>query len=152
MTAHLVDGTEPHLPSLIARALELRAGAKPLQFPGASAGAVLLNPSLRTRTSLESACARMAVHPIVLHPGSESWAWEWRDGVVMDGGAAEHVREAVPVLSSYVDVLGVRSFAGLKDRAEDRADRVLSQFLALSSRPVLNLESARWHPLQGLDR
>lgn len=147
---NLVDGTEPHLPTLLARALELRAGAAPRRYPGATVGAVLLNPSLRTRTSLESACARMGVHPIVLHPGSESWAWEWRDGVVMDGAAAEHVREAVPVLSSYVDVLGVRSFAGLKDRDEDRADRVLNQFLALSRRPVLNLESARWHPLQGL--
>lgn len=150
---HLLDGAEPGpagLRALVSRALALRAGAPPTRFDGLVLGAVFLNPSLRTRTSLESACARLGIHPIILQPGSDAWGWEFRDGVVMDGAFPEHAREAIPVLASFVDLLAVRSFAGLTDREEDRADRVLNAFVALSGRPVVSLESARWHPLQGL--
>jgi len=111
---------------------------------------VFLNPSLRTRTSLEAACALLGVHPIVLQPGLDAWGWEFRDGVVMDGASPEHARDAIPVLASYVDLLAVRAFAGLVDADQDRADPVLKAFASLSTVPVTNLESARWHPLQGL--
>lgn len=150
---HLLDGTEPGpdgVRALVRRALELRAGARPERRDGLVLGAVFLNPSLRTRTSVESACARLGIHPIILQPGSDAWGWEFRDGVVMDGAFPEHAREAIPVLASFVDLLAVRSFAGLTDREEDRADRVLDTFVRLSGRPVVSLESARWHPLQGL--
>ncbi len=153
MIAHLLDGAEPGregVERLVARALALREGAAPRTFPGRVLAAVLFNPSLRTRTSLEAACAALQVHPIVLHPGSDAWGWAFDDGAVMDGPEAEHVREAVPVLASYADVLAVRSFARLRDRDEDRRDPVLAAFAALSGKPVVNLESARWHPLQGL--
>lgn len=149
----LVTGIEPGVGgvrALVARALELRAGAAAHQFRGARVGAVFLAPSLRTRTSLEAACAIVGAHPIALSPGVDAWAWELRDGVVMDGAFAEHAKDAIPVLASYVDVLAVRAFAKLVDRADDLADPVLTAFSRLSSAPVLNLESARWHPLQGL--
>lgn len=150
---NLLDGTElgpDGVAALCHRALELRAGAAPRAFPGRSVGAVFLNPSLRTRSSLEAACARMGVHPIVLHPGKDAWALELRDGAVMDGPFAEHVADAVPVLAQYVDVLAVRAFAGLEDLAADRADPVLQAFCRHSPVPVVNLESAMFHPLQGL--
>lgn len=150
---NLVDGTElgrDGALELCRRALDLRDGARPRQFPGRSVGAVFLNPSLRTRSSLEAACARLGVHPIVLHPGKDAWALELRDGVVMDGPSAEHVADAVPVLTQYVDVLAVRAFAGLQDLEEDRADPVVSAFCRHSAVPVVNLESAMFHPLQGL--
>ena len=150
---HLLDGTEPGAEAfrdLVQRSLALRSGAPPRAFPGKALVAVMFNASLRTRTSLEAACAALGVHPIVLHPGTDAWGWAFEDGVVMDGGAAEHVREAVPVLSSYADVLAVRSFARLQDLEEDRADPVLSAFVAHAGRPVVNLESCLWHPLQGL--
>lgn len=150
---NFVDGTEPGAEGVLAlcrRALELRAGARPRQFPGRSVAAVFLNPSLRTRTSLEAACARLGVHPVVLHPGRDAWALETREGVVMDGPFAEHVADAVPVLAQYADLLAVRSFAGLQDLEEDRADPVLTAFCRHSPVPVVNLESARFHPLQGL--
>ncbi|MCA9569308.1 MAG: N-acetylornithine carbamoyltransferase [Myxococcales bacterium] len=149
----LLDGTEPGadgVRALVQRAVELRSGAAPRQFPGRSVGAVFFNPSLRTRTSLEAACARLGAHPICIHPGTDAWAWEMTSGAVMDGATAEHIDEAVPVLASYVDVLAVRSFARLTDAAEDRADPVLAGFVARSKVPVVNLESAMWHPLQGL--
>ena len=135
---------------LVDRALALRAGAPPQAFPGRRVGAVFFNASLRTRTSLEAACALLGAHPISLQPGTDAWGWEMRPGVTMDDSAAEHIDEAVPVLASYVDVLAVRSFARLRDADEDRADPVLSAFCERSGVPVLNLESTRWHPLQGL--
>jgi N-acetylornithine carbamoyltransferase len=148
----LVDGSEGGRDGLLAiveRALELRAGARPQRFEGARLAAVFLDPSLRTRTSLEAACAALGVHPISLAPGSSSWALELEDGAVMDRDKPEHVKDAVSTLSAYVDVLAVRAFAGLKDAEEDRRDPVLSAFIRHSSVPVLNLESALWHPMQG---
>lgn len=150
---HWLDGTEPGpdgVMGLVQRALALRSGATPRAFPGARVGAVFFNSSLRTRTSLEAAAAKLGAHPICLAPGTDAWGWEMQPGAVMDGAMAEHIDEAVPVLSSYVDVLAVRSFARLVDADEDRADPVLKAFVARSGVPVLNLESARWHPLQGL--
>jgi N-acetylornithine carbamoyltransferase len=117
---------------------------------GRRLGAVFFNPSLRTRTSLESACALLGIHPISIHPGDDAWAWEFERGAVMDGTKAEHIDESVGVLASYVDILAVRSFARLVDAAEDRADPVLNAFVERSSVPVVNMESACWHPLQGL--
>lgn len=144
MIHHLLDGTEPGrdgLLSLVQRALALRAGAAPRRFDGASLAAVYFDPSLRTRTSVEVACASMGVHPVTLQPGTDAWGWELADGAVMDGAAAEHVREAIPVLSGYADVLAVRCFA---------LDAMIDAFSALSSVPVINLESPRGHPLQGV--
>lgn len=151
--AGFVDGTEPGpegLRTLALRALELRAGAMPTRFPGKRLVSVFLNPSLRTRTSLEAACQNLGVHAITLNPGSDAWKLEHRRGAVMDGDAAEHVADAIPVLAQYADVLAVRAFAALTDADEDRADPVMAAFARYSPVPVVNLESARWHPLQGL--
>jgi N-acetylornithine carbamoyltransferase len=151
--ASFLDGLETGpdgLRALVDRALALEAGAAPRRFAGKRVGAVFLNPSLRTRTSLEAAAGMLGAQPIILQPGTDAWALELRDGAVMDGLTVEHVREAVAVLSGYVDLLAVRAFAGLTDPDEDRADPVLASFVRHSRVPVINLESARWHPLQGL--
>ncbi len=66
----------------------------------------------------------------------------------MDGDKSEHLREAIPVMASYCDIIGVRSFAGLSDREFDYAETVLSQFLEFSGKPVISLESATVHPCQ----
>ena len=150
---NLLDGTEPGadgVRALVERALALKSGATPRSFPGSRVAGVFFDSSLRTRTSLESASALLRAHPIILQPGSDAWAWEMQRGAVMDGDKPEHIDEAVPVIASYVDVLAVRSFARLLDAAEDAADPVLNAFVERSRVPVLNLESARWHPLQGL--
>jgi N-acetylornithine carbamoyltransferase len=148
-----IDGSEPGpngLLDLAGRALELRAGAETRKHVGKRVVGVFLNPSLRTRSSLEAACQNLGVHSIALNPGQDAWKMEHRPGVVMDGDAAEHLADAVPVLAQYADVLAVRSFAGLTDLESDRSDPVISAFVRYSSVPVINLESARWHPLQGL--
>ena len=148
---HLWDLDDGDFDGLLALAEELAgaAGRLPL-LAGARAAALFLAPSLRTRTSFEVACCDLGAHPVVLQPGQGMWGLEHRDGVPMDGAAAEHVREAVPVLGTMVDALAVRAFAGLLDAADDAADPILAAVVGCSSVPVLNLESAVDHPHQGL--
>ncbi len=149
----LVDGTEAGaaaVRSLVSRALALRSGAAPRQAHGKRVAAIFLNPSLRTRTSLCAACHALGVHASVLNPGSDMWRMEFNDGVVMNGDAAEHVRDAVGVLAQMHDVVAVRAFASLTDRKADLADTALSAFRRASSVPIVNLESALYHPMQGL--
>jgi len=117
---------------------------------GKALGLVFFNPSLRTRASMDVAAAHLGAHAITLTPGSGTWGLETRDGVVMDGAAAEHVKEAFGALGQYVDALGVRTFATLTDPEADAEDRAFAAAVAASPVPVVNLESARWHPCQEL--
>jgi N-succinyl-L-ornithine transcarbamylase len=66
----------------------------------------------------------------------------------MDGDKSEHLREAIPVIGSYCDMIGVRSFAGLKDKDFDYNETILNQFIEYSGRPVISLESGTVHPCQ----
>ena len=109
---------------------------------------VFFNSSLRTRLSSQKAALNLGMNPIVLNIGQDSWKLETELGVVMDGDKSEHLREAIPVMASYCDIIGVRSFAGLSDREFDYAETVLSQFLEFSGKPVISLESATVHPCQ----
>lgn len=109
---------------------------------------VFFNSSLRTRLSSQKAAYNLGMNPIVLNIGQDSWKLETEMGVVMDGDKSEHLREAIPVMASYCDIIGVRSFAGLKDREYDYAETVLNQFIQYSGKPVISLESATVHPCQ----
>lgn len=109
---------------------------------------VFFNNSLRTRLSSQKAALNLGMNPIVLNIGQESWKLETEMGVVMDGDKSEHLREAIPVIGSYCDLIGIRSFAGLTDREYDYQETVLRQFQEYSGRPVISLESATVHPCQ----
>jgi len=109
---------------------------------------VFFNSSLRTRLSCQKAAYNLGMNPIVLNIGQDSWKLETEFGVVMDGDKSEHIREAIPVMASYCDLIGVRSFAGLTDRSFDYAETILNQFVQYSGRPVISLESATVHPGQ----
>ncbi|GAB5537742.1 MAG: N-acetylornithine carbamoyltransferase [Rubricoccaceae bacterium] len=133
------------------RALELRAAnAWPRTAHDSAIALVFLNPSLRTRASMELAAARLGAESVTLTPGTETWSLEWRDDARMDASAAEHVREAMGVLGRYADALGVRTFASLTDYEADHSDAAFRAVVAASDVPVVNLESARWHPCQAL--
>jgi N-acetylornithine carbamoyltransferase len=149
---HLGELERAQVEGLVARALELRAGAAPRRYPGRTLGLLFLNPSLRTRASFPVAAARLGLEPVVLSSGGAQGVWELEleDGVVMDGAAVEHVREAAGVLGRYVDCLGVRAFPGGRDLALDRGDPALAGFRGFSGVPVVNMESALWHPCQAL--
>ncbi|MEM1125652.1 MAG: N-acetylornithine carbamoyltransferase [Bacteroidota bacterium] len=116
---------------------------------GKSLGLLFFNPSLRTRTSMELAAAQLGAHVTTLVPGQGTWGFAWEDGV-MDGAEAEHIREAVGVLSRYYDALGVRVFASQTNYERDRQDRLLHTFAEAASVPVVSLESAFYHPCQAL--
>ena len=109
---------------------------------------IFFNSSLRTRLSSQKAALNLGMNPIVLNVGADSWKLETAMGVVMDGDKSEHLREAIPVIGSYCDLIGVRSFAGLSDREFDYAETILNQFIEYSGRPVISLESATVHPCQ----
>lgn len=117
---------------------------------GKSLGLVFLNPSLRTRTSMELAAQRLGAYVTTLTPGQDAWQLAFGDGVVMDGAEAEHVREAFGVLSRYVDALGVRVFASGTDYEQDVADAMMKEIADAATVPVVNLESAMHHPCQAL--
>ncbi len=124
-------------------------GHEPL-LKGRRFAMVFFNPSLRTRTSFEVACFDLGAHAVHLQVGGGLWSMEHRDGVVMDGEAAEHVTEGFGVLGRMVDGIGLRTFAAMKDAAEDAREPVLRAVSKASPVPVLNLESAMDHPHQGL--
>lgn len=109
---------------------------------------VFFNSSLRTRLSSQKAALNLGMNPIVLNIGQDSWKLETQLGVVMDSDKSEHLREAIPVMASYCDIIGVRSFAGLSDRDFDYNETILNQFIQYSGKPVISLESATVHPCQ----
>lgn len=109
---------------------------------------VFFNSSLRTRLSTQKAALNLGMSPIVLNIGQDSWKLETELGVVMDSDKSEHLREAIPVIGSYCDIIGVRSFAGLTDREYDYNETILNQFIQYSGKPVISLESATVHPCQ----
>ena len=113
-------------------------------------GLLFMNPSLRTLVSMQTAVAHLGGTSVVIQPGQGSWKLELRDGAVMDGDAVEHIREAMPVLAEYVDLLGVRCFAEGKNLADDLADRPIRTMAEHFGKPFVNLESAASHPCQAL--
>ncbi|UZR94038.1 N-acetylornithine carbamoyltransferase [Chondrinema litorale] len=137
---------------LIEIALNLKAVPKASEHlgKGKTMGIIFLNPSLRTRLSTQVAAQNLGMSPIVMNFSSDGWQLEFADGVVMDGNKAEHVKEAAAVMGTYFDVMGIRSFPGLKDKDEDYQDNVINQIKKYAGIPVISLESAIRHPLQSL--
>lgn len=134
----------------VAEALEIKRDR--FQFTGLGRNKTLLmlffNSSLRTRLSTQKAAMNLGMNVMVLDVNQGAWKLETQRGVVMDGDKAEHLLEAIPVMGSYCDVIGVRSFARFHDKAEDYEERVLEQFIRYSGRPVFSMEAATRHPLQ----
>lgn len=146
----LADLELPQVEELLALARRLETHPEPQALAGKILGLLFMNPSLRTLASFQSGMARLGGSSFVISPGAGSWLLETRQGAAMNGAAAEHVREAIPVLASYADALGIRSFAGGTDLAADLADETFRAMAATCSKPLLNLESAIDHPCQAL--
>ena len=142
--------THERFESLLARSEEFRRGAESAALSGKHVGLVFFNPSLRTRVSMEVAVSKLGGTPVTLSVAGDAWAMEYEDGAVMDGAAAEHVREGAGVLGRYCDILGVRAFPSGKDYAKDRQEPVLMGFVQHSGVPIVNLESTLGHPCQAM--
>lgn len=117
---------------------------------GKRIGCIFLNPSLRTRASTQIAAQQLGMEAIVMNMDKEGWALEMRDGVIMNKGTIEHIKDAAGVLGTYFDILAIRAFPSLINKQEDIEDYVFNQFIKYSGKPVISLESAIRHPLQSL--
>lgn len=109
---------------------------------------IFFNSSLRTRLSTQKAAMNLGMNVIVLDVNQGAWKLETERGVIMDGDKAEHLLEAIPVMGCYCDIIGVRSFAGLTNKKDDYEEKVISQFIKYSGKPVFSMEAATRHPLQ----
>jgi N-acetylornithine carbamoyltransferase len=146
----LADFSREQVLALLDLARRLERHPDPKALAGKILGLVFFNPSLRTLASFQVAMTRLGGSSIVINPGQGSWQLETRSGVVMDGNAAEHVREGIPVLAAYCDALGIRAFAEGKDLATDLAETQFRAMASLIDKPLINLESAANHPCQAL--
>lgn len=140
------------LPALIAESLELKQNPYAFEHLGRhkTIGLLFFNSSLRTRLSTQKAAMQLGMHCMVMNFTSEAWAIEFEDGTVMDGSSSEHIKEAAAVVSQYCDIIAVRAFPTLTDKAKDESEYVLNSFKKYASVPIVNMESATAHPLQAL--
>ncbi|WP_439128759.1 N-acetylornithine carbamoyltransferase [Polaribacter sp.] len=113
-------------------------------------GLLFFNSSLRTRLSTQKAALNLGMDPIVMNVSGDAWGIEFGDGTVMNGNTAEHIKEAAAVVSQYCDVIAVRAFPSLTDKEKDESEQVLNSFVEFASVPIVSMESATGHPLQGL--
>lgn len=146
----LGDLTPRQVEDLLDLARRLERTPEPRALEGKVLALLFLSPSLRTMTSFQSAMLRLGGGSFLASPQLGIHPLETRTGVVMDGSTAEHVREAIPVLASYGDALGIRAFAPRTSLDDDVHDRDYEALASLSPVPVINLESAIRHPCQSL--
>jgi N-acetylornithine carbamoyltransferase len=146
----LSDLSREELDAVLTLAFEMKREQKVFRVDPKTVVMLFFNYSLRTRTSFEIGCRQIGLSPLAIDASTEGWDLEWREGAVMSGSAAEHVKDAARVLSRYADAIAVRSYPPMKNLAEDRADPLMSAFRKYATVPVINLESATAHPCQGL--
>ena len=146
----LADFSREEIKELIALAARLDAKPEPRALEGKVLSLLFLSPSLRTLSSFQAAMMRLGGGSFVISPEMSIHGLESRYGIVMDGAAAEHVREAIPVIASYGDAMGVRAFAERRDLAHDLADNDFKALTSLIDKPWINMESAIDHPCQSL--
>lgn len=146
----LADFSVAEIKDLISLARRLDEKPEPRALEGKVLSLLFLSPSLRTLISFQSAMARLGGETLVISPEMSIHGLESRSGIVMDGVAAEHIREAVPVIASYGDAIGIRAFAKRENLDDDINDRDFRELTSLIDNPYINMESAINHPCQSL--
>jgi N-acetylornithine carbamoyltransferase len=146
----LADFSLPEINELLALACKLDKKPEPRSLEGKVLSLLFLSPSLRTLISFQSAMARLGGSTFVISPNMSIHRLESRSGIVMDGAAAEHIREAVPVIASYGDAIGIRAFARRENLNEDISDYEFRELTSIINTPYINMESAINHPCQSL--
>jgi N-acetylornithine carbamoyltransferase len=146
----LADFSRDQVKDLLGLAARLQRQPDPHALAGKVLGLLFMNPSLRTLASFQSGMMRLGGSVFVITPGQGTWQMETRPGAIMNGAAAEHVKESVPVLASYCDAVGIRMFAEGKNLAADLAETNFKMMADLCKKPLVNMESAVNHPCQAL--
>lgn len=148
ISVHDVDNID----ALVKKALAYKAD--PFKDKGLGAnkriGCLFLNPSMRTRLSTQVAAQNLGMEAIIFNVGSEGWALEFEEEAIMSGNTVEHVKDAAPIFGKYFDVLAIRTFPSLQNKADDYSELYIKQFIKYAGIPVVSLESATLHPLQSL--
>ena len=146
----LADFSSEEIQGLIELASRLDSHPEPDALKGKVLSLLFLSPSLRTLASFQAAMVRLGGGSFVISPDMSIHGIETRPGIVMDGAAAEHIREAVPVIASYGDAIGIRAFAERKSIESDMAEIEFNSLTSLVDKPYINMESAMNHPCQSL--
>ena len=146
----LADFGNEEILELIDLAGRLDRRPEPDALKGKVLSLLFLSPSLRTLASFQAAMTRLGGGSFVISPDMSIHGLETRPGIVMDGSAAEHIREAVPVIASYGDAIGIRAFAERKNLDNDMAETEFTALTDLVDKPWINMESAMGHPCQNL--
>ena len=146
----LADFSTDEIKALLELATRLDKHPEPEALRGKVLSLLFLSPSLSTLASFQAAMIRLGGGSFVISPDMSIHGLETRPGIVMDGAAAEHIREAVPVIASYGDAIGIRAFAERKDLATDLAETEFTALTDLIDTPYINMESAMNHPCQNL--
>lgn len=146
----LADFTIAEIQELVAFARKLDENPQPRALEGKVLALLFLSPSLRTLASFQSAMTRLGGGVFVISPEMSIHNIESRSGIVMDGVAAEHIREAIPAIASYSDAIGIRAFAKRENLDHDLKDNQFSEMTSLLDIPYINMESAINHPCQSL--
>jgi N-acetylornithine carbamoyltransferase len=107
---YLADLSAGEIGELITLARRLNEKPEPRALEGKVLSLLFLSPSLRTLISFQAAMLRMGGGTFIISPNMSIHNLESRSGIVMDGVAAEHIREAVPVIACYGDAIGIRAF------------------------------------------
>lgn len=146
----LANFSHAEIEDLLTLANRLQSNPEPRALEGKVLALLFMSPSLRTLASFQSAMVRLGGGSFVISPDMSIHGIETRPGIVMDGMAAEHIREAVPVIASYADAIGIRAFAERRNLDDDLADREYDEMAKLCEIPLINMESAIHHPCQSL--
>jgi N-acetylornithine carbamoyltransferase len=146
----LADLQQSEVDSILDLSSQIRREGSQVALNGRTIGLLFFRRSLRTRVSFEAAIGQLGGHPIDLNSSSDFWDLEDRDGRVMDGLAREHVCDAATVLSRYVDLIAIRPRLIGSSWSVDRQDSSIRSWANHAEVPVINMESALWHPLQTL--
>jgi N-acetylornithine carbamoyltransferase len=146
----LADLPAEQVQELLTLAGRLQKNPEPRALEGKVLSLLFLSPSLRTLSSFQAAMVRLGGGAFVISPDMSIHGLETREGIVMDGQAAEHIREAIPVIASYGDAMGIRAFADRRDLQADLEDHNYKSMAELVPKPLINMESAAYHPCQSL--
>jgi N-succinyl-L-ornithine transcarbamylase len=138
------------LEMILTEAIQLKANPFSFQDLGRNKtlGLIFMNPSFRTRLSMQKAALNLGMNVIVLNINREGWKLEIEDGSIMNGDSVEHVKDAAAIMSVYCDIVGIRCFPELKSKEADYSEIILNSFLKYCTVPIVSMESATLHPLQ----
>lgn len=140
----------PDLRQALGTAFDIKQNPFGYQHLGRNKTMVLIffNSSLRTRLSTQKAAMNLGMNTMVMNVNDDGWKLESELGVIMDGDKPEHLKEAIPVIGSYCDIIGVRSFAKFQNRETDYSEKILNQFIEYAGVPIVSMEASTRHPLQ----